>query len=109
MGGPKAVVFAFRALGETGQSAACTQGADAVPAARQNLVRVGLMADVPYEFVVWRVKDVMKSHRQFDYTEAGAQVTAGYRNGINGLGPQFIGNLLKVPRIDMAEIGRCPD
>src|SRR5689334_4654956 len=98
----EAVIFAFRALGEPGQPAACAQSADAVPSARQNLVRVGLMADVPYEFVIRGVEDVMQRYRQLDDAEAGAQMTSRHRDGINGLGSQFIGNLLKVPRIDMA-------
>ena len=58
----KAVVFAFRALGETGQTAACTQRPDAVSAAGEDFMRIGLMADVPDKFVIRGVKDVMQGH-----------------------------------------------
>ena len=47
MGGAERVVFAFRALGETAEARALPERADARPAAGQNLVRIGLVADVP--------------------------------------------------------------
>ena len=47
VGGAEGVVFAFVALGETREPAALAQGADAVPPAGQDLVGIGLMADIP--------------------------------------------------------------
>ena len=47
MRGAERVVFALRALGEAGQAAALAQRADAVAAAGEDLVRIGLVADVP--------------------------------------------------------------
>ena len=47
MAGAERVVFALGALGEAGEAAALAQRADAVAAAGQDLVRIGLMADVP--------------------------------------------------------------
>ena len=52
MRGAERVVFALGALGEAGQAAAHAQRADAVAAAGENLVRIGLMADVPDDAVV---------------------------------------------------------
>ena len=37
------------------------------------LVRVGLMADIPNQLVIWRVENVVQSHRQFDNAEAGCR------------------------------------
>ena len=51
MGGAERIVIALGALGEAGQAAAGAQGADAVAAAGQDLVRIGLMADVPDQAV----------------------------------------------------------
>ena len=59
MRGAERIVVAFGALGETGQAAAGAQRADAVAAAGQDLVRIGLMADVPDQPVARRVEDVM--------------------------------------------------
>jgi hypothetical protein len=47
MGGAERVVFALGALGEAGEAAALAQRADAVAAAGEDLVRIGLVADVP--------------------------------------------------------------
>lgn len=41
------IVVAFAALGEAGQAAAGAQRADAVAPAGEDLVRIGLVADVP--------------------------------------------------------------
>ena len=46
------VIFAFAALGETGKPAALAQGAHARAAAGDDLVGIGLMADVPDQPVV---------------------------------------------------------
>ena len=43
----ESVIFAFRAFGEAGKTAARAQGANAVATTGQNLVRIGLMSDVP--------------------------------------------------------------
>ena len=82
----EAVVFALRALGEAGEAAACAQGADAVAAAGQDLVRIGLVADVPDQLVIGRVEDVMQRDRQLDDAEAGAEMAAGHRDRVDGLG-----------------------
>ena len=46
------VVLALGALGEAGQPAALAQRADAVAPAGQDLVRIGLVADIPDQPVV---------------------------------------------------------
>jgi len=56
MGGPEGVVFAFGAFGEAGQAAALAQRADTVTPAGEDLVRIGLVADVPNESVVGGVE-----------------------------------------------------
>ena len=60
------------------------------------------MADVPDQFVIRGVEDVMQCDRQFDHPETCSQVAAGDGNRVDRLGPQFIGNLPKVPCIDPA-------
>ena len=99
---PKAVVFAFGTLGESGQAAAGAQGANAITPAGQNFVRISLMTDVPDQLVIGRVENVVQGHRQFDDAEACAEVTAGDGDCIDRFSAQFIGNLLQVPCIDTA-------
>ena len=98
------IVFALGALGEAGQAAAHAQGADTVAAAGENLVRVGLVADVPDDAVARRVEQIMQRDRQLDYAEAGAEMAAGDRDGIDRLLTQLIGELAQLRPIEAAEI-----
>ena len=104
MGGAERVVFALGALGEAGEPAALAQRADAVAAAGEDLVRIGLVADVPDQPVGRRVEDVMQRHRQLDHAEAGAKMTAGDGDGVDRLLPQFVGDLPQLARIEASEV-----
>ena len=109
MGGAERIVIAFGALGETGQAAAGAQRADAVAAAGQDLVRIGLMADVPDQAVARGVEDVMDRRGQFDDAEAGAEMSAGDRDGIDGFLAQFVGDLPHLLDLEPAQIVRGAD
>ncbi len=91
MGGAERVVFAFGALGETGQPAALADGADAVAAAGEDLVRIGLVADVPDQLVARGVEDVVQRDGQLDHAEAGAEMAAGLGDRVDGLMAQLVG------------------
>ncbi len=90
------VVFALGALGEAGQPAALAQRADAVAPAGEDLVRIGLMADVPDQPVARRVEHVVQRHRQLDHAEPGAEMAAGDRDRVDRLGAQLVGELAQV-------------
>ena len=87
------VVLAFGALGEAGQAAALAQGADPVAAAGQDLVRIGLMPDIPDQPVARRVEDIMQRDRQLDDPEPSPEVPAGDGNRTDRLGAQLVGHL----------------
>ena len=93
MRGAERIVFALGALGETGQAAALAQRADAVAAIGEDLVRIGLMADVPDQPVGRRVENVVQRDRQFDDAEAGAEMAAGDSDSVDGLLAQFVRDL----------------
>ena len=90
------VVFALRPLGEPGQPAALADRADAVAPAGQDLVRIGLMADIPDQPVVRRVEDIVQRHGQLDDAEPGAEMAAGDRDRIDQLGAQLVGDLAQI-------------
>ncbi len=96
MGRAEGVVFALGALGEAGQAAALAQGADALAPPGQDLVRIGLVADVPDEPVMRRLEDVVQRHRQFHHAEPGAEMPAGHRDGVDRLGAQLVRDLTQV-------------
>ena len=93
MRGAEAVVFALGALGEAGQAAALAQRADAVAPRGQDLVRIGLMADIPDQPVARRVEHVVQRDGQLDDAEPGAEMAAGHRDRADGLGAQLVGHL----------------
>ena len=78
MGRSERVVFAFRALGETAQACALPQSSDPIAPTGQDLVRVGLVTDVPDDAIFRRVENIVECDRQFHNAEAGSEVTASH-------------------------------
>ena len=87
------IVLAFAALGEAGQAAALTQGADAIAPAGDDLVRIGLVADVPDQPVGRRVKDIVEGDCQLDDAKPRTEMAAGPGDGVDHLIAQLIGEL----------------
>ncbi len=109
MSGAERIVVAFSPLGESGQPAASAQSANAVAPTGQDLVRVGLMADVPDQAIARGVENVVQGGRQLDDAEAGAKVSAGDRDGVNGLLTELIGDLPDLLHLEPAQILRGPN
>ena len=99
------IVFAFGALGETIKAIGLPDLADAITAACQDLVRIGLMAHVPDQPVGRGVVDIMQRNGQFDHTETCPEVPAGFCRCVNGFGAQFAGHLQQIFRLEFSEIG----
>ena len=97
------VVFALGALGEAGEAAAHAQRADAVAPPGENLVRIGLMADVPDDAVARRVEQVVQRDGQLDDAEPCPEVAAGDRDGVDRLLAQFVGDLTKLSLVELDE------
>ena len=54
-----------------------------VAAAREHLVRIRLVPDVPHQLIARRVEDVVQRDRELDDTEPCADVAAGARTHID--------------------------
>ena len=106
---PNGVVTAFGAFGEAGKAVALSQRTDAVAPSGQDLVRVGLMADVPDQTVARRVEHVMQRDRQLDDPKARAEMAACHRDGIDRLGAQLIGDLRQLRLTKPAKVFWCMD
>lgn len=63
-------------------------------AARENLVGVCLMADVPNEAVVRCVEDIVQSDCKFDDAEGGAEMAARGGDGAEGFPAELVRELL---------------
>src|SRR5271166_1032575 len=106
MRGAERVIVAFAALGEAGEPAALAQGADARAPAGEDLVRIGLVADVPDQAVGWRVEHVVQGNRELDDAEAGAQMPARRGDGVDGLGAQLVGELAQLGALERPQVRR---
>ena len=80
-----------------------TQRADAVAPSGQNLVRIGLMADVPDDAVARRVEQVVQRDGQLDDAEPRPEVAAGDRDGVDRLLAQLVRDLTKLALVELGE------
>ena len=81
-----------------------TQAAHPFAAARQNLVWIALVANVPDELVHRRIKHIMDCGRQLDHTEPGTKVATGYGYSRNGFGTKFIRKLAELFGTELPEV-----
>src|SRR5262245_39306058 len=106
---PKAVIFALRALGEAREAPAHAQRPDLIPPRGQNLVRIGLVADVPDQTIARRVEQIVKRDRELDDPETCPEVSAGHSDRANCLSPQLVGDLPQLLLVKAAQIRRGID
>ena len=109
MAGAKRVVFAFGTAGETGQAVLLAQRANAIAATGQDLVWVGLMADIPDDAIMGRVEHGVQRHGQFNHAQTSTKVATGHRDRVDHLGAQLVGQLPQVLARHGAQIGRGID
>src|SRR5215467_7500038 len=109
MGGTERIILALGALGETREASALAQGADAVAAAGEDLVRIGLVAHVPNQPVARRVEDPVQRDGELHDAEPGTQMSSRHRYDVDGLLPQLIYQLSQVLLGKGAQVGRGLD
>ena len=67
-----------------------------VPAAREDLMAVSLMPDIPYQLVVRCVEHVMQGNGKLYYTQAGGKMAAMHAHHIDDILPQFVAELIEL-------------
>jgi hypothetical protein len=71
---------------------------------RQNFVAICLMANIPDEFIIGRVKHVMKGDGQFNYPQTSPKVPAEDRHIIDNELAKLIGKLEQTGFIEFAKV-----
>ena len=74
-----AIVFAFRAQHESVEPARLANRLKPVKPPGEDLVNIGLVADVEQQLVLGRIKNRVQRQREFHHAEVGAKVSAGLR------------------------------
>merc|ERR1712072_56473 len=75
--GAKGVVLGLLHLAKAREAPQLPQRRHPVPPASQNLVRVALVSNVPNNFILGGVEDVVQSDRHLNHAEGRAEVAAG--------------------------------
>src|SRR5690606_1625817 len=79
------------------------------PAAGQNLVRIGLMPDIPDQTVFRGVIDVVQGDGQLDYAESGAEMPAGLADAPEQKQAQLVRQLRQLRQIQCRQLGGAVD
>src|SRR5690606_30167949 len=101
----ESVVLAVLALGERRHAAALLDAADSVAARGQDLVRIGLVADVPDDAVAGRVVEIVQDRGQLDHAQAGTEVAARLPHAFDQVGAQLVGDGAQLPGFELAQVG----
>ena len=88
--GTIAIVLALGAQREAVEAFILADGVDAVPAAGEHLVHVGLMCHVPDELVGGGVEHPVHGERELHHAEIGAQMAAGLAQGFDQGTPNLL-------------------
>ena len=103
--GAVAIVLAFGAQHEAVEAAGLADGLKPVAAAGENLVDVGLVADVEEDLVFGRVEDGMQGQRELDHAEIGAEMAAGFGESLDEEVANLLGKLGHLRGIEALYVG----
>ena len=98
------VVDALLAPRESGDAVLLAQPRHLFAAPGEDLVAVGLVADVPDDLVLGRAEHVMQGDGELDRAEVRGEVPAGGRHRMQDEGAQFFGEPGEVAAIEAAQI-----
>jgi hypothetical protein len=88
---PEGVVFALRAGGEGREPLVLFDGVQLIAAAGQHLVRVGLMAHIPYQAVMGRIEHIVQGYGELDSAQSRGKMPAPGADAVNQELAQFLG------------------
>src|SRR6185503_3502901 len=91
------VVLALAPPREAADAVDLAKRPEALEAAGQELVRVGLVAGVPDDPVGWRVEEPVERDRDLDDAERRPEVAAGLRDGRDDRVADLLGKGLELP------------
>ena len=90
---PKVSYSLSSRFGNAGEAIELAHRRHALAAARENFVRIGLVADIPDDAVARRVVQIVQRDGELDHAEPRAEMAAGLADRVQQEGAQLIGEL----------------
>ena len=103
------VVLGLEHRAERGQPLVLADGVEPVATPGENLVRIGLVPDVPEDLVAWGVQQAVQRHRELAGAEIGAEVAADLADRVDDQLPHLLGDLLELRVRELPQVGRRVD
>ena len=94
--GPHDVVLGFGDRAERREAVVLADGRQFVTPPGEDLVGVGLVADIPEDLVLRRVHDAVEGDRDLAGAEVGAEVAADLPDHVDAVGPYLFRDLLEL-------------
>ncbi len=99
------VVLGLEDRAERREAVVLANRRQALAAAGEDLVRVGLVADVPEHLVARRVEQAVQRHRQLAGAEVGAEVPADLADRVDDVGAHLLRHLLQLLVVEIVQVG----
>jgi hypothetical protein len=103
------VVVGLEDRAERRQTLVLPDRREAVAAAGQDLVRIGLMADVPDDLVAWRLEQAVQRDRDLSGAQVGAEVPPDFADRVDDQLMDLLGYLLELFLVELAQVVRTVD
>ena len=109
MAGAHDVVLGLEDRAERSEAAVLADGVELVAAPGQDLVRVGLVADVPEDLVARGVEQAVKGDGQLAGPEVGAEAATDVADRVDDQLVDLLGQLLELGIVEAVEVSGLVD
>ena len=109
MAGAHDVVLGLGDRAERREAAVLADRVEPLAAAGEDLVRVGLVADVPEDLVAGRVEQAVQRDRELAGAEVGAEVAADLADRVDDQLADLLRELLELVVVEALEVGGLVD
>lgn len=106
MSSREGIVFALFDAWEAAQSMELSVGMETFATAREYLMGIGLVADIPHDAIFRGIEHIMESHGEFDDAETGAEVSGVLGALVDDELSEFRAELRQLLSRQLSEVGR---
>ena len=90
------VVNAFFRIGKSAWPIGLTKVCERIFSAGDDFVGVALMSDIPEQFIIFKIEDVMQRQGQFNNAEIAGEMAAGFADGPENQPVNLVGQDLQL-------------